>query len=178
MTTARELPKGALAVLPTAESTTNIPMTILRRIAPRALRLQSTSVVPSLITDTRRSLAELASADEFEALATAVLRAAEVARHLQHNREYFGIDYWFNRREEELWGRGELLRIVGKWARLRGSEPAVGLLCEALTQFGERRELGLLERLDPTIQATCADKIMNCTYDVRRRSLGEPTPTA
>jgi hypothetical protein len=102
----------------------------------------------------------------------------EVAWHLQRNREYFGIDHWFQRREEELWRRDELLRAVGEWARLRGSEPAVGLLCEALTQFGERRELDLLGRLNPAMQETCADKIANCHYDVRRRSIGEPARTS
>jgi hypothetical protein len=95
----------------------------------------------------------------------------EVDIHLTYHRKYFAIDHWFTRREEELWHRGELLGLVGTWARRRGTEHAARLLCEAASLFGERKDLELLESLDPAIRAVCAEAIANCSYDVRRRSL-------
>ncbi|NML90589.1 hypothetical protein HHL26_16175 [Sphingobium sp. TB-6] len=95
----------------------------------------------------------------------------EVEIHLKYNRDYFAIDHWFTRREEELWHRGDLLDLVGTWARQRRTEPAARLLCEAVSLFGERKDLELLESLDPVVRAGCVETIANCSYDVRRRSL-------
>lgn len=99
----------------------------------------------------------------------------EVDVHLKYDRDYFAIDHWFKRREEELWDRGDLLRLIGAWACQRGTETAAKLLCEAVSLFGERKELGLLDNLDPAIRAGCAGMIANCSYEVRRRSLDEET---
>jgi hypothetical protein len=95
----------------------------------------------------------------------------EVDIYLKYKRDYFAIDHWFTRREEELWHRGELLGLVGTWARQRGTEPAARLLCEAVSLSGERKDLELLEGLDPVVRAGCVKTIANCSYDVRRRSL-------
>lgn len=99
----------------------------------------------------------------------------EVARHLQLGRTWFYIDHWFERREKELRTRGELLAAIGEWASTRASEPAVALLCEALLLFGERPDLSLIDSLPSTLHESCADKIANCRYGVRKRSLS-PEP--
>lgn len=101
----------------------------------------------------------------------------EVTRYLQFNRKAFSIDHWFERREKELRTRGELLAAIGEWASKRASEPAIALLCEALLRFGERPELSLLDSLPSTLHESCADKIANCRYGVRKRSLS-PEPVA
>lgn len=97
----------------------------------------------------------------------------EVEIHVKYDRSWFSIDHWFERREEELWQRGDLLRTIGKWARERDSDSATALLCEALLYFGERRDLTLLEALSDEQRQINADEIANCTYDVRRRSLAD-----
>jgi hypothetical protein len=96
---------------------------------------------------------------------------AEVKIYLQYDRSWFAIDHWFERREEELWQRAELLRVIGRWAKERGSDPATALLSEALLYFGERHDLALLEGLTATQRERNANEIANCIYDVRRRSL-------
>jgi hypothetical protein len=97
----------------------------------------------------------------------------EVEIHLKNDRSHFWIDHWFDWREKELWQRSALVELIGAWARDRADEPAVELLCEALMRFGERRGLGLLERLTPALSRACADAIANCVYEVRRRSLND-----
>jgi hypothetical protein len=98
---------------------------------------------------------------------------SEVETYLKFNQRYFGIDHWFTRREEELWKRGALFDLIGEWARQRASTPATKLLCEALMHFGERKDLSLFQRLPEEIRVACADEIVNCDYEVRRRSLAE-----
>lgn len=95
----------------------------------------------------------------------------EVEVQLRNDRSHFRIDHWFEWREKELWQRSALVELIGAWARDRADEPAVELLCEALMHFGERRDLGLLERLTPALSRACSDAIANCVYEVRRRSL-------
>ncbi len=95
----------------------------------------------------------------------------EVHRASKFNRAWFEVKHWFERREEEQWDRGTLLGFITDWAVDRESEPAVRLLCDALTQFGERLDLALLDRIPTTLRQACATPIASCVYDVRRRSL-------
>jgi hypothetical protein len=95
----------------------------------------------------------------------------EVEIHSRYKRDWFGIDHWLERREKELWNRQELLKIVAEWALARGSIDATALLCEAMLNFAERRDLCLLDQLSPEMSEACAAKIANCIYDVKRRSL-------
>lgn len=96
---------------------------------------------------------------------------SEVSNYLKFDRSWFAIDHWFERREEELWKRRELLAIIVEWACVRASEPAVALLCEALLYFGERPDLALLDPLPSTLRVSCFDRIANCVYGVQQRSL-------
>lgn len=96
---------------------------------------------------------------------------SEVSNYFKFDRSWFAIDHWFERREEELWKRRELLAIIGEWACVRASEPAVGLLCETLLNFGERPDLALLDSLPPALRVSCFDRITNCVYGVQQRSL-------
>lgn len=96
---------------------------------------------------------------------------SEVSHYLKFDRSWFAIDHWFERREKEMWKRGELLAVIGEWACVRASEAAVGLLCEALLCFGERPDLALLEAVDPMLRASCFARIANCIYGVQQRSL-------
>lgn len=96
---------------------------------------------------------------------------AEVQHTAQLNRKWLRVDHWFERREKELLERDALLALIADWAINRGSELAARFLCEALSHFGERRDLILLDRLPPHVHHSCATMIANCTYEVRRRSL-------
>lgn len=95
----------------------------------------------------------------------------EVENYTKHNRDWFVIDFWFERRTKELWSRNALLIIVCEWALARSSKPAVALLCEAILYFGERKDLALLDELASDLRESCAHMIANCIYGVRRRSL-------
>lgn len=96
---------------------------------------------------------------------------SEVSNYVKFDRSWFWIDRWFERREEELWKRRELLAIIVEWACMRASKPAVALLCETLMNFGERPDLALLDSLPPALRMSCFDKIANCVYGVQQRSL-------
>ncbi|MCY4138172.1 MAG: hypothetical protein OXF56_07905 [Rhodobacteraceae bacterium] len=96
---------------------------------------------------------------------------SEVVKFLKHDRRHYRIDIWFKRREEELWERSTLLALIGEWTHIRADEPAVALLCEGLLHFGERQDLALFDSLAPALRVSCANKIANCVYDVRQRSL-------
>jgi len=95
----------------------------------------------------------------------------EVSNFLKFDRSWFAIAHWFERREEELWKRKELLALIGEWACARASKRAVALLCEALLYFGERPDLALLDLVPTTLRDSCSDKIANCVYGVQQRSL-------
>ncbi|MER9185918.1 hypothetical protein [Mesorhizobium australicum] len=96
----------------------------------------------------------------------------EVRRYIERGRPWFAIDYWFERREAELWERNSLIAVISEWVHDRASVEAVELLCEALLYFGERRDLTLFDGLPSSLREACVDAIANCVYDVRRRSLG------
>lgn len=68
-------------------------------------------------------------------------------------------------------GSHAFLALVADWAVSRASEAATRLLCEALVQFGERRDAALLDRMPAPLRYACATTIAGCRYDVRRRSL-------
>lgn len=95
----------------------------------------------------------------------------EVKTYVEHGRSWFWIDHWFKRREAELWQRSALLASIAEWVCDRASIESVKLLCEALLNFGERRDLALFDGLPLSLRDACADAIANCEYDVRRRSL-------
>ncbi|AOE84653.1 hypothetical protein [Pseudomonas sp. TCU-HL1] len=95
----------------------------------------------------------------------------EATHFLKSEQSWWRVDHWFEQREKELRQRRELLSIIGEWACMRASEPAVVLLCEALLYFGERTDLALLDPLPTTLRASCSDRIANCIYGVQQRSL-------
>jgi hypothetical protein len=95
----------------------------------------------------------------------------ETTHFLNSEQSWWRIDHWFDQREKELRQRRELLAIIGEWACMRASEPALALLCEALLCFGERPDLALLDQLPSTLRASCSDRIANCIYGVQQRSL-------
>jgi len=95
----------------------------------------------------------------------------EVSNYLTSDLSWFAIDRWFERREEELWERRELLSTIAEWACIRASEHAVALLCETLLNFGERPDLALFDSLPQELQVSCSDRIANCVYGVQQRSL-------
>lgn len=96
---------------------------------------------------------------------------SEVGYGVARGSRWFHIDHWFEMREKELWSRADLIDIVGEWACSRSSEDATALLCETLLYFGERTDLQWLDQLSAACRETCADKIADCIYGVRRRSL-------
>lgn len=106
-----------------------------------------------------------------QALFTSLDREVEV--NAGRESRWFHIDHWFERREEELWSRASLIEIVVEWACRRDSEPAAALLCETLLCFGERNDLRSLDQLSAGLKGVCADKIANCIYGVKRRSLSD-----
>ena len=95
----------------------------------------------------------------------------EVAMTVSRDSRWFHIDHWFEWREKELWSRDALIEIIGEWAASRDNEHSAALLCETLLRFGERKDLRWLDRLSAERQETCADKISDCIYGVKRRAL-------
>lgn len=95
----------------------------------------------------------------------------EAAHFLKSEQSWWMVDHWFEQREKELRQRREVLAIIGEWACMRASEPAVAMLCEALLYFGERLDLALLDPLPSMLRASCSDRIANCIYGVQQRSL-------
>lgn len=81
------------------------------------------------------------------------------------------IDHWFKQREEELWDRGTLIAMVGRWAADRGSRRASEIILEVLTFFGERPHLDLIADIPTARRKTLAAPIENCEYAVRWRSI-------
>lgn len=96
---------------------------------------------------------------------------AEVERAANSGSVWIRVDHWFEQREKEQLERGKLLEVVAEWASDRASELAARFLCESLTQFGERRDLFLIDELPADVRRSCATTISNCIYEVRRRSL-------
>lgn len=95
----------------------------------------------------------------------------EVELHVSQDRRWLSINHWFEWREKESWSRDALIEIIGEWAHIRDSEHAAALLCETLLRFGERSDLQWLDQLSAARRDACADKITDCIYGVRRRSL-------
>lgn len=95
----------------------------------------------------------------------------EVELHVRQDRRWLSINHWFEWREKESWSRNALIEMIGEWAHIRDSEHAAILLCETLLRFGERNDLQWLDQLSAARRDTCAGKITDCIYGVRRRSL-------
>lgn len=94
-----------------------------------------------------------------------------VAHAEKFDRVWLRVDHWFEQREKELLTRGALLAVIGDWAHDRATELSTRFLCQALIEFGERRDLALLDRVSSVLHQSCAATIANCVYEVRRRSL-------